>query len=101
MAKKAEEIQVQDNNPVEKGNKKKQLVKSETIVYCGPSIRGVLQQYAHFTKGVPKHVKTYLETHQHVKRLLVSMDKFIETNKNIHMQGTIEHITYNKILKGE
>lgn len=73
----------------------------ETLVYCGPTIKGVVQQYAHFTKGIPKNLKEYIATHKSVKKLIVPLDKLIETKRNIHTAGTVENLTYNKIEKGE
>lgn len=73
----------------------------ETIVYCGPTIKGVIQQYAHFTQGIPKSLKEYLAANKAANRLLVPLDKFVETKKNIQANGTVENLTYNKILKGE
>lgn len=73
----------------------------ETVVYCGPTIKGIVQQYAHFTKGIPKSLKEYIATHKSIKRLIVPLDNFIVTKKNIQTAGTIEYLTYNKIVKGE
>jgi hypothetical protein len=73
----------------------------ETIVYCGPTIKGVVTQYAHFNNGIPKKLKEYAETNKLVKRLLVPLQEFIETKKNIQVTGTVENVTFDKIKKGE
>jgi len=73
----------------------------ETLVYCGPTIKGVVNQNAHFSNGLPKKLKEYTEKNKEVMRLIVPIEKFIETVKNIRISGTIENFSYNKILKGE
>ena len=100
MAKKVEDNATKENVTPLKQEKTQETIK-ETTVYCGPAIKGVLQQYAHFTNGLPKHAKEYLKGNKNVKRLVVPMSRFIETNKNINVPGTIEFLAYQKILRGE
>ncbi len=85
--------------PVEKAEKQKKQI--ETVIYCGPTMKGVVQQYTHFTHGIPKNLKEYIATHKSMKRLIVPLDNFIETKKNIQTTGTVENLTYNRIVKGE
>lgn len=73
----------------------------QTLVYCGPTIKGVVNQNAHFSNGLTKRLKEYSEKNKDVLRLIVPIEKFIETLKNIKISGTIENFSYNKILKGE
>lgn len=77
--------------------------KESTLVYCGPTIKGVVTQYSHFNNGIPKKLKGYAEKNKAVKRLLVPIEKIVEAKRNIQIKGTVENISYNKILnaKGE
>lgn len=70
-----------------------------TMIYCGPTIKGVIKQYASYTNGVPKRIKEYADSNKSVKRLLVPITDFIETKKNIATKGTVENISFNKILE--
>lgn len=69
-----------------------------TIIYCGPTIKGVVKQYASFTNGVPKKVQEYANSNKAVSRLLVPISEFIETKKNIVIKGTVENSSFNSIL---
>lgn len=71
------------------------------MVYCGPSIKGVAQQYSHFNNGIPKRLKEYAELHKEVERLIVPIENLIETKKNIAIQGTIENVSFVAIQRGE
>lgn len=80
-------------------NQEKEI--AETMVYCGPTIKGVVQQFAHFNNGLPKKLSEYADKHLAVKRLIVSIDNLIETKKNIALKGTLENVSYNAIKRGE
>jgi hypothetical protein len=76
-------------------------VKNDSVVYCGPSIKGVAQQFTTYTNGLPKKLKQYSESNNSFKRLIVPINRLVETKKNILIQGTIENLSFNKIQKGE
>ncbi len=73
----------------------------EILVYCGPTIKGVVTQYAHFNNGLPKRLNEYAQQNKDIKRLIVPISKIVETRKNIMIKGTIENISFIKIQKGE
>lgn len=82
-------------------SKKKESSEKCTVIYCGPSIKGIVQQYAHFNNGIPKKLQEYAETHKPVERLLVPIDNLVETKRNSMVKGTVENISYLAIQKGE
>ena len=81
--------------------KKKDLKPSETLVYCGPTIKGIVQQYAHFNNGVPKRLKEYATNHKAVERLIVPIEFLVEVKRNLQIKGTVESLSYIAIEKGE
>lgn len=82
-------------------SRKKDSPEKVTVIYCGPSIKGVVQQYAHFNNGIPKRLQEYAETHKSVERLIVPIENLVETKKNIIVKGTVENVSYLAIQKGE
>ncbi len=73
----------------------------ETVVYCGPTIKGVAQQFTAYNNGIPKKLKEYAKSNLSARRLIVPLDKLVQTKKNIMIQGTIENISFNNIKGGE
>lgn len=81
--------------------KKKDSVKAVTLVYCGPTVKGIVQQYAHFNNGIPERLKDYAASHKAVERLLVPIEDFVEVKRNLQVKGTVESLSYISIEKGE
>ncbi|WFR55358.1 hypothetical protein QA584_17305 [Anaerocolumna sp. AGMB13025] len=71
------------------------------LVYCGPTIKGIATQYAHFNNGLPKKLNEYSQENKDVKRLIVPVEKFIDTKRNIHTKGTIENLSFIRIQEGD
>ncbi|MGB8452732.1 MAG: hypothetical protein WCD89_10395 [Anaerocolumna sp.] len=84
-----------------KRQKAEKVQKSETLVYCGPTIKGIVTQFAHYNNGLPKKLNEYSQQNKAIMRLIVPIEKFVETKKNIQIIGTIENLSFNKIQKGE
>lgn len=82
-------------------SKKKDADKTMTLVYCGPTVKGIVQQYAHFNNGIPERLKDYAVNHKAVERLIVPIEDFIETKRNLLIKGTVENLSYIAIEKGE
>lgn len=80
---------------------KKESTEKGIMVYCGPSIKGVVRQYDHFCNGLPKNLKEYAEGHKAVERLIVPVENFVEAKKNIAIVGTVENVSYTAIQEGE
>lgn len=70
----------------------------QTVVYCGPSIKGVANQYAIFSNGLPGAVKELSESLKPVRRLIVPIDQLSATRVTIMQPGTVENSSYNEIL---
>jgi hypothetical protein len=75
----------------------KEGAEGKTMVYCGPSIRGVARQYTVFSEEIPETLAEFINEHPAVKALLVTIEKFPQTRKNLETKGTAEAILYKKI----
>ncbi|WOO34947.1 hypothetical protein R2R35_14190 [Anaerocolumna sp. AGMB13020] len=100
-AEKTEVIGRKADTKKKEDSKKKDLKPSETLVYCGPTIKGIVQQYAHFNNGIPERLKDYVANHKAVERLLVPIEDFVEVKRNLQVKGTVESLSYISIEKGE
>lgn len=66
-------------------------------VYCGPTVRGVAKQYTVYTGDIPAALKDFIEKHPAAKALLVPVERFAQTRKQMETAGTAEAILYHKI----
>ena len=71
--------------------------KESACVYCGPSVRNVVRQYTVYSGAIPESLTAFLQAHPAAKALLVSLDKFAATRKNLETKGSAEAVLYNKI----
>lgn len=85
---------------VEKVNKQ-ETSKKEILIYCGPTIKGIVRQNDHFINGIPNKLKEYSNQHKSVERLIVPLKDIIDVKKNLTIPGTVENISYLSIQKGE
>lgn len=69
----------------------------DPCVYCGPSVRGVAQQYTVYNGGVPDVMKQFVSEHPAAKGLLVSVNRFVKVRTKLETQGTAESILFNKL----
>lgn len=76
----------------------KKKISKETIIYCGPSFPGELQQFSVFKGGVPAHVNKLIEECSSVGKLFVEVNKLAETRANLNVSGKRENQLYNDIL---
>lgn len=96
----------EDKKSVDKTGKKTDVKKKDsseksTVIYCGPTIKGIVQQYAHFNNGIPAKLQEYGADHKAVERLIVPIESLVETKRNLSIKGTIENLSYIAIQKGE
>ena len=70
------------------------------VVYCGPSVRGVVRQYTVFTGDLPDMLKDFVKDHPLAASLIVSTERFAEMGKKLETAGTAEAILYRQ-LKSE
>lgn len=73
--------------------------KKETLVYCGPSFPGELDQYAIFKGKLPKHVQKHIKEYPIIKRLFVNIKEFPKFKLNVRFRGTKENQLYNKVIE--
>lgn len=71
--------------------------KTGAHVYCGPSVRNVIRQYTVYSGAIPDSVKAFLDAHPTAKALMVPLDRFAETRKNLETKGSAEAVLYNKV----
>lgn len=89
----AEKVTKQVKSPVT--NKSVNQTK-ETLIYCGPTIKNVVVSGEAFNNGLPKKLEKLLEN-KAIKRLIVPIDRIVDTKKNIKKNGTIENLSYKQI----
>ena len=69
----------------------------ETVVYCGPSIRGVVRQGTVLTGGIPELLAEFVKEHPIVETLIVPIERFAEVRGKVETAGTAEAILYKQI----
>ncbi|MFC4403318.1 hypothetical protein [Gracilibacillus xinjiangensis] len=77
----------------------KKRKKSETLIYCGPSFPGELQQFSIFRGGIPKHVNKHMEACPSIEKLFVETSKLAETRTKLNIAGKKENQLFNNILQ--
>ena len=68
----------------------------EKMVYCGPTIRGVANQYPVFEGGVPDKLEEWADKSTAIKALIVPLEKFALTRERVERQGTAENVLFQK-----
>ena len=53
-----------------------------TVVYCGPSIRGVARQYTAYNNGIPQGLKEATEKNKILAALIVPLEELPERQKS-------------------
>lgn len=73
------------------------MTKGAALVYCGPSVRGVVKQYTVFSSGLPREVEEFVGKHPLINDLIVPVENFSEMRKKIETPGTRESLIYRNI----
>lgn len=66
-------------------------------VYCGPSVRGVVQQYTTFHGGLPGPVEDFIREHPEVAGLITTPEKFAPMRKRLETFGSAERALYLRV----
>ena len=66
-------------------------------MYCGPSVRGVAQQFRVYNGGIPNALKEFIKEHRAAKGLIVSVERFAQVRKRLETPGTGEFILFRKV----
>ena len=62
----------------------KKVEAKKTVVYCGPSIPGIVRRNKSFVDGVlPDDFKKFVDEHPIFKELLVPVNELAETNRQL------------------
>ena len=69
----------------------------ETVVYCGPAIRGIARQYTAFTGGLPQALEQLCAAHPILWELIVPVDRFAEMRRALQAEDSKETMLYNTI----
>lgn len=72
--------------------------KAGTVVYCGPTVRGVAQQFTPFIGGVPQRVQDFLDKY-HAAALLVPLARFAQVRLDIKAGKGVESALIRNIEK--
>jgi hypothetical protein len=73
--------------------------KADTLVYCGPSFPGQLQQYSVYKGGIPKYLDKHIEKCPNINNLFVPINRLAITRDKLNQQGSREYQLYKNILK--
>ena len=68
-----------------------------TVVYCGPSVKGVAKQYTVFHGGIPRALAEFADRHKAANAMIVPIEKFAEMRNRLETAGTAEARLYQKI----
>ena len=79
--------------------KEKQAAKKpQTVVYCGPSVRGIAKQYTVYHGGLPAALVTFLAKHPAAQCLCVPLEEFAATRAGLNTKGSTQEIMYKTVL---
>lgn len=81
---------------VETVKKQTENHEARTVVYCGPSIRGVARQFTVYSNGVPGELRAVAEKHPVIGGLIVPLNRFANVRAALYEVGTAENILYEK-----
>lgn len=72
--------------------------KPETVVYCGPTIKGIAAQGTVFVNGLPDKLTEKVADFPVLKGLIVPRSRFAETRARVEKEGTAENILFKKAV---
>ncbi|OBZ08926.1 hypothetical protein A8L34_22505 [Bacillus sp. FJAT-27264] len=77
-------------------------VKDNSQIYLGPNLPGGrLLQSTVFREGIPAYLEPLLTERPEVKDLIIPLDEMIGAQQRILQTGTLEHVAYQALMKGE
>jgi len=81
-----------------KSQKNKSKQKTETLIYCGPTLKG-LPAFSVYKSQPPKHVEEHIKKSPAVRELMVNSKDLKQVKHNLTVPGTREYQFYKSILK--
>ena len=73
--------------------------KPETLVYCGPTVRNVAKQFTVYNGNLPAALADFLNEHPAAKSLVVPVQQFATTRRDVQTPGTPQHTIYQSVLR--
>lgn len=92
MPKKEEVAPVQLENVQEKQE-------AETVIYLGPTIKGVIQNGIILNNGMPKKAKEAVKEFPALKMLFVPIKGIVKARKDLKKEASALKICYNKAVE--
>lgn len=69
------------------------------LAYCGPTIKGIVKQYAVFTDGIPKELAAKAQAIPAIRALIVPLGALAQTRLALESKGSTESIIFSTIKK--
>ena len=79
-------------------SKKTTKAENTALVYCGPTVRGVVKRNTVFSGGIPDNLRSFLTAHPEAQALMVPVERFPQTRRAVETAGTAEAILFQKIM---
>lgn len=72
----------------------------ETVVYCGPTIKGVVRRFTSFIDGVlPSELNEHIEKCPAIKELIVPANMLSDTNRQLRDPHSYMSVFFQKVEK--
>lgn len=69
------------------------------LVYCGPTIKGIVKQYTSFTDNIPDALAEKAQAVPAIRALIVPLGALAQTRLALGNQGSPESIIFSTIQK--
>lgn len=76
---------------------KKAAEAAGTVVYCGPSIKGVARQFTAYTNGVPAGLKAEAEKNKVLAALIVPLEDLPEAMRQLRQKSGRIYTLYKAV----
>lgn len=76
---------------------KKAAEAAGTVVYCGPSIKGVARQYTAYNNGIPEGLKQEAEKNKILAALIVPLEDLPEAMRQLRQKSGRMYTLYKAV----
>ena len=76
---------------------KKAAEAAGTVVYCGPSIKGVARQYTTYNNGIPEGLKQAAEKNKILAALIVPLEDLPEAMRQLRQKSGRIYTLYKAV----
>ena len=76
---------------------KKSAEAAGTVVYCGPSIKGVARQYTAYNNGIPEGLKQAAEKNKILAALIVPLEDLPEAMRQLRQRSGRIYTLYKAV----